>query len=238
MELTYQRAGELAFLLDGFGIRHRPVEQETEVVGHQVVGDAHGLPEHLARRFRHADVVADGLAHLDPAVRADEERGRDHALRPLPVVLHDLPAHEQVVELVRTTELDVGVYGDGVVGLHQRIQKLGQGDPVVRREALAEVVPLQDAGYGRRPGQPYQVGHRERGEPLRVVADLRPTTVEDHVSLIEVALRVLLYLSRGEDRTRLRSPGRVADARGVIAYHEYGGVSQVLEGAELLEHDG
>src|SRR5215204_1004853 len=76
MKLAYQRAGQPAFLLDGIGLGHRPVEQERIVVGHQVVGDAHDLPEHLVWGIGHAYVVADGLAHLDLAVRADEERGR------------------------------------------------------------------------------------------------------------------------------------------------------------------
>src|SRR5215203_4237177 len=163
---THQRAGQLAFLLDGFALRHRPVEQKGVVIVHQVVGDAHDLPEHLTRRVRYAYVVADGLAHLDLAVGADEKRGRDNTLGPLPVVLHHLPAHEQVVELVCAPQLDVGFYRDRVIGLHQRIEELRQRDLVVRGVPLAEVVALQDAGQGRRPGQPYEICHRKRREPL------------------------------------------------------------------------
>src|SRR5215217_2121656 len=53
------------------------------------------------------------------------------------------------------------------------------------------------------------------------MADLGPTTVEDYIRLLEVGPRVLLDLPRRKDRTRLRTPGRVADARRVVSYHEY-----------------
>src|SRR5215207_7953254 len=233
VELTHQRAAQFTFLLDGLALRHRPVEQKGVVVVHKVVGDAHDLPEHLTRRVCYAYVVADGLAHLDLAVGADQERGRDDALGDLPVVLHHLPAHEQVVELVCTAELDVSFYRNGVVRLHQGIQKLGKRDLVVRGVSLAEVVAFQYAGQGRRPGQPYKVCHRQRRKPLGVAADLGPIAVEDQVRLLEVGPRVLLDLPRREDGTRLRTPGRVADARSVVPYHEHSRVPQILEGTKL-----
>src|SRR5215216_4800248 len=112
VELTHQRAGQLTFLLDRLALRHRPVEQKGVVIVHQLVGDAHDLTEHLTRRVCYAYVVADGLAHLDLAVGADEERGCDYALGPHPIVLHHLPTHEQVIELIRAAELDIGFYRD------------------------------------------------------------------------------------------------------------------------------
>jgi hypothetical protein len=69
------------------------------------------------------------------------------------------------------------------------------------------------------------------------VTDLGPTTVEDYIRLLEVGPRVLLDLPRRKDRTRLRTPGRVADACRVVSYHEYSGVSQVLEGTELPQYN-
>src|ERR671910_1415241 len=68
------------------------------------------------------------------------------------------------------------------------------------------------------------------------MADLGPTTVEDYIRLLEVGPRVLLDLPRREDRTRLRTPGRVADARRVVSYHENSRVPQVLEGTELPQY--
>ena len=68
------------------------------------------------------------------------------------------------------------------------------------------------------------------------MADLGPTTVEDYIRLLEVGPRVLLDLLRREDRTRLRTPGRVADPRRIIPYHKYSGVPQVLEGTELPQY--
>src|SRR5919107_5995039 len=85
--------GELALLLDRLDVRHRTVEQERVVVGHQVVGDVHDLPEHLVRWIRDADVVAQGLAHLHGAVGADEERGGEDALGSLAIVFHQVAPH-------------------------------------------------------------------------------------------------------------------------------------------------
>jgi hypothetical protein len=68
------------------------------------------------------------------------------------------------------------------------------------------------------------------------VADLGPIAVEDYIRLLEVGPRVLLDLHRREDRTRLRTPGRVADACRVIPYNQYSGVPQVLEGTELSQY--
>ena len=65
-------------------------------------------------------------------------------LRLEPVGLHDLPAREQVVELVGAPELDVRLDGDRVVRLHQRVEELGDGDRRLRGEAAGEVVPLEE----------------------------------------------------------------------------------------------
>src|SRR4051812_20099078 len=61
----------------------RLVAQEQLVVGtHRLVGDAHQLPEHLLRRIGDADIVAERLAHLLPAVRPGKDGERhDRLLR-------------------------------------------------------------------------------------------------------------------------------------------------------------
>jgi hypothetical protein len=161
-----------------------------------VVGDVHDLAEHLVRRVGDADVVPERLTHLHGTVGADQEGCGKNALGDLAIVLHHVAPHEEVVELVGPTELHVGVDGDRVVGLHQRVEELGQRDRVPGSVAFAEVVALEDAGDGRRAGQLYDVRHREGRQPLGVVANLGAIRVEDHVGLLEVGARVLLYLLR------------------------------------------
>src|SRR3712207_2847989 len=68
------------------------------------------------------------------------------------------------------------------------------------------------------------------------MADLGPTAVEDDIRLLEVGPRVLLDLPRREYRTRLRTPGRVADSCRVVSYHKYSGVPQVLKGTQLPQY--
>ena len=115
-------------------------------------------------------------------------------------------AGEQVVELVGAAELDVGLDGDRVVGLHERVEKLRHRDRLVRPDPLREVVALEDLRDGDRPGEPEHVGEVELREPLPVEAHLGAVAVEDQESLLEVRLRVAVDLLGVEDRT-LRSSG-------------------------------
>ena len=70
-------------------------------------------------------------------------------------------AREQVVELVGAAELDVGLDRDRVVGLHQRVEELGDRDRPPRGEALREVVALEDLRDGRRARQAEDLGEVE-----------------------------------------------------------------------------
>ena len=74
---------------------------------------------------------------------AHEERSRERDLRLEPVGLHHVAAGEQVVELVGAAELDVRLDGDRVVGLHEGIEELRHRDRGLGREALLEVVALE-----------------------------------------------------------------------------------------------
>ena len=119
---------------------------------------------------------------------------------------HHVPPGEQVVELVGATDLDVGPDRDRVVGLHQRVEELGERDRLVRREPLREVVALEQLGDGERAGEPDDLGVRERPEPLAVVPDLGALPVEDAEGLLgELAGVRVEHLVR-EDGPLLRAP--------------------------------
>src|SRR5829696_7474638 len=68
------------------------------------------------------------------------------------------------------------------------------------------------------------------------LSNFGPVAVEDYIRLLEVGPRVLLDLPQRENRTRLRTPGRVANACRVVSYYEYSSVPQVLEGTELPQY--
>ena len=91
----------------------------------------------------------------------DQQRRREDDLRREPVRLHHLATGEQVVELVGSAELDVGLDRNGVVRLHERIQELGDGDRLAGRVAFGEVVALEHLRHRHDPREPDDVGEAE-----------------------------------------------------------------------------
>ena len=128
---------------------------------------------------------------------------------------------------------------DGVVGLHERVEELGDGDGRLRCEALGEVVALEQARDGRRTRQAEHFGEVELPEPLAVEAHLETggISVDHERCLLEVPLRVAVDLLVGEHRALGRPPGRIADSRRVVADDEHPDVTRVLEGPHPLERD-
>ena len=131
----------------------------------------------------------------------EQERRRQHDLRLEAVVRHHLAAGEQVVELVGAAELDVGLDRDRVVGLHQRVEELGDRDRLLRLHPLLEVVALEDPRDGDRPREPDDVGVGQLREPLAVVPHLGALGVEDRPSP-----------ARGTSSRSRRSPRRSGSA--------------------------
>ena len=119
--------------------------------------------------------------------------------------------------MVGATQLNIGVDGDRVEGLHQRVEKLGQGDLLPGSVPFAEIVPLHYPGHGRRPGELDNVRECERRQPLGVVSDLGMLPVEDQVRLLQVRLRISFYFLRRENRTGLGPSRWVSDAGRVVA---------------------
>ena len=169
-------------------VHHEPVP-----LAEQRVGDPHRLSELLLGRLGKTDVVPFRLAH-ELLVPGDEQLDGERDLRLLPVGLLHLAAHEEVVELVGAAELDVGLDRHRVVPLHDRVQELRDRDRRLLREALGEVVALEQPGDGRRPRQPDDLRVVELAEPLAVEPQLRAFRVDDRRRLLEVPLRVAIDL--------------------------------------------
>ena len=170
---------------------------------------------------------------------AEQERRRQGDLGLEAVGLHDVAAREQVVELVGAAQLDVRLDRDRVVGLHERVEELGDRDRLIRRVALREVVALEQARHGGRSRQAQHRGEVELAQPFAVEAHLEPrrVVVDEELRLLEVALRVRVDLLVGEHRPLGGPTRRVADPGRVVADDEHPDVAGVLERPHALERD-
>ena len=172
------------------------------------------------------------------AVEPDEQREGDHHLRLEPVGRHHVPAGQEVEALVGAADLDVGFNRDRVVGLHDRVQELGQRDGRVPGEALGEVVALEQAGDRHRPRQPHRLGKGERPEPLPVLPHLGLVAIEDPEGLVGEKGGVRVEHLVGEHRPLLRTPRWIADPSRVVAHDQHDHVPGALEVRQAVEDVG
>ena len=105
-------------------------------------------------------------------------------------------------------------------------------------EARVKVVALHHARDGVARGKFNEAACAKLLAPLAVVAQLGFVGVKHLEGLLAVGFGVRLYLLGGERRARAVAPARVADARREVANQEDDGVPQVLQLAQLGEHDG
>ena len=182
--------------------------------------------------------MVQALAHLLYAVGAREKGHHEALLGALAHHLLQVAAHEQVEPLVRATELDVGVHGNGVVGLEQRVEQFGDGDGLIGGVPLREVVAGQYLGHGEAAGKPYHVRQREGSEPVALQARLGPGAVDDLEELREVRLGVLEYLRLREHGPGGRPAAGIADLRRPVAHDDDDLVAELLELPQLAQADG
>ena len=175
---------------------------QTIVLADHLVGDRHGLAEHILGSIGQADVVAVGLGHLAHAIGALEQRHGKRDLRLHAHLLHELAAGEQVEELVGAAHLHVGLDLNGVEGLHHGVQKLVQGNRRLGLVALSKVVALKDAGDGELGAHLQQAGQVHRKDPVAVVHNGGLLGIQDLHGLAHVGLGVGLDLLLRKLRTR------------------------------------
>src|SRR5207253_1234947 len=124
-----------------------------------------------------------------------------------------------------------------VVRLHQRVQQLRDRDGLVRLEALREVVALEDPRHGDRLGEADDLRVRQLPEPLTVEPDLRAPAVEHAEGLLGELLRVRVENLARKDRPLVRTPRRVADARGVVPDDQNDRVAGALKLRQSVEDE-
>src|SRR6266576_6118776 len=102
---------ELLFSLE----RMRPgcrgtAEQQWIIARHQLIGDAHQLPEHVCRGLVDRDKVAETFAHFFGAIQTFKNRKEKNDLLRKAFLLLEVAAYQNIKKLVRSTELDIGLH--------------------------------------------------------------------------------------------------------------------------------
>lgn len=213
------------------------VGQQFVVEGDDAVGERHNFAEHIAGRVLDGDVVAERLAHPADAVGAGKDGHSEDDLRALPDLLLQLAPDEEVEELVGSAELDVGLDGDGVVGLEEGVEHFGDGDGALGFVALGEVVAVEELVDREAGREADDVGERELAEPLALVDGAGFVRVDDLEELAHIGFGVGLDVVGAEHRSGVGLAGGVADLGCPVADDEGEFVAEVLELAEFAEAD-
>src|ERR1700683_3540432 len=106
------------------------------------------------------------------------------------------------------------------------------------REALFEVVALEQSRHtnvGREFDQP---SHAETVHPLAIETDLGAFRIENLESLAAVGFSISRYLVAREGFASFGASGRIANHRGKISHQEDHRMPIALKIAQLLERDG
>ena len=144
-------------------------------------------------------------------------------------------ADEQVEHLVRAPEFHVRFDHHGVVGLHQRIEHLGDCDRLVLGVAVGEVLPVEELVDGEPAGQFDHVGQCKFAEPLALPFHLRAVPVHDLEELAHVGFGVFQDLGVGEHRAGCRAAGGVTNLRGPVAHDQDHLVPEILQLPEFSQ---
>jgi hypothetical protein len=175
--------------------RHVEAEQ-FEPAPHQLVTDLERLGHDVDGRLVDADIVAQGFRHLVDAVQSLEQRHGQYALRRLPMVLLQLPPHQQIELLVGAAQFDIGLQRNRVITLHQRVEELVDRDRLVAMVALGKVIALEHACHGVRCGEANHVDRRHPIHPRRVEHHLGAAAIEDAEYLFGVGFGITRDCSR------------------------------------------
>jgi len=147
-------------------------------------------------------------------------------------------ASDEVVEkLVVASEFHIGLDGDGVVALKDRVLKFGEADGDALFVAFGEIVAFEHAGDIDLAVEAKEIEAGEFGEPFAVAADFGFLGIEDFKDLVGVGFGVLLDGFRIEGWAGFGAPSGIADAGGIIADDDDGEVASVLELADFGEDE-
>ena len=203
-----------------------------------MVGNRHRLTEHLVGRIPDRDVVAEGLGHLVGPIGSDEERHRHDRLRGLTRPFLEITPHEQVEQLVGAADLDVGLDGNRVGPLQQRVHELDQRYRFLIAPSTGEVLPVHQTRHGDLGRHLEHICHVHRTEPFRVATNLEVVVEQQGAHHGQTCIDVSIDFLVREALARGVLAGGVAHLCGEVSEDEDGQVPLLLESAEQIEHDG
>ena len=232
MQLGCDRARQLSFRLAwvqffagerverGPHLFHRELGRPLVVVRHELVVDRHNFSVDLARRVHEPDRGRRfRFVHL-VAVESFQHRDDENGLWRLAEHLLQLPARENVEELVGSPEFDVGLDRDRVVRLQERVEKVLDGDGSLLFDSLAELLAREH--LLRREARAQLDDVTEAELPIPLVLENNPCVLarHDQVELVEVGFGVRHHLVAGLHRPADFLVRRIADLRRPIADDE------------------
>src|SRR3989344_3694076 len=204
---------------------------------HEPVGHGHQLAEHIVRRIRERNVIANTLGHLLDAVSPNEKcRGKDLLLRHTEASLN-AAAHQEIQKLVMPADLNIGLHRNGIIPLKQRVERFQGGHIASRSEALSEILALHHLLNARGSGKSQEGLQAALLIPRAVVIHLSFLHINNLSCLSEICLLVLLHLRFREWMTRLGLTGWVADLAREVADDEHNFMPKILELFQFSQND-
>ena len=146
-----------------------------------------------------------------------------------------LAANQQVESLVGAAQLDVGLKGDRVISLSQRVEQFVHGNGLFFVETLVEVLAfehLRDRKFG---GKADPVRRLQLVEPLAIETGLGLGLGKNLEDLRHVGFGVAHDFFRAKRRTGSRAARGIANHAGEVADQKDDGVAEVLKVFELAQ---
>src|SRR3990167_1366978 len=222
-------------LLDLF---HGAEAEQLEVAPHQRIRHGYQLVVHDTRSFLDTYIVAQRLGHLLHAIQTFKQRHGDDALRGLTIGALQLAPHQQVEFLISAAQLNIRLQSDRVITLHQRVEELMDGDRLIGRVALTEIITLKHPCNGVLRSQANEICRPHLVHPGGVEGNFSFRRIKNLEHLGLVGLRVLQHLLASQRWTRSALAAGITDHSREVANQENHLMPQLLELTQLINKHG
>src|SRR4029453_10612456 len=186
--------GELLLGVERMRIaRQGTTKQQWIIAGHQLIGNAHQLPQHGWPRLIDRDKIAEALAHFFGAIQALENwKEKDDLLRQTFLPLEVAP-YQNVKKLISSAELDIRFYHHRVPALHDRILNFVCADGLLVVNPGPEILALQHLLQRNSTVQANDVFERHRSKPVAIANGLRACRIKNLECLLTIAFGIFHY---------------------------------------------
>ena len=229
---------ELLFRFRGMRLfRQFASEQHHVIPRHEFIGNAHQFSEHLARRFGHADKIAEALAHFLQAVQPLKDRQQKDNLLWHAFFALKIASDQDVEKLVGSAQLDISFYHHRVPALHDRILNLVGMDRLLMVDAGAEIFALEHLLQRDATVQSNHIFVIHFAEPLAVEDGFSARRIEYFKRLLAIGLGIGYHMFAREVRARCRPTARIADHPSKIADDQHRLMTEILKLPKLSQNN-